>query len=156
MLHILPLTCSVHGRIKKVLPVHVWLRVWPKSEYRPTTGMQRTEMLLASVQEQDVAAPSVAAPPRSCQPHGALLMGFTCAPWKAAKPPSWVRIWGLLEGREADGSSSISNVLWRVLLFLPAGVEGPMEGPFSLLRNAHISQQVLGWTGLWSYSSLAL
>lgn len=109
-----------------------WLRVWPKVNTDPITWMQRTEMLLASVQEQ---TSPVAAPPRPCQSHGALPMGFMCAPWEAAKPPCWVRIWGLLESMEADGSSFISKVQWSVLVCLAAGVKGLVEGPLSLLRN---------------------
>lgn len=102
-----------------------------KSEYRPHHRMQRTEMLLASVQEQPS---SVAAPPRSCQPNRTLPVGFMCASWKAAKPPCWVKIWGLLESREADGSSSISKVLWSVWFALLVVLRGLWKD-LSLLRN---------------------
>lgn len=65
----------------------------------------------------------------------AVPMGFMCTPWKAAKAPCWVKIWGLLESREPDGSSSISKALWSVLVCLAASVKGPTEGPLSLLRK---------------------
>lgn len=122
------LTCSVHGGIKKVLPLHIWLMIWPKVNTDPITECRELRCCWHRFKSNPLWLPhqSLASPMGLCQ-------WGSCASWKAEIPPCWVKIWSLLESMEADGSSSISKVLWSVLVCL--GVKEAMEEPLSLPRN---------------------
>lgn len=124
------LTCSVHGGIKKVLPLHIWLMIWPKVNTDPITECRELRCCWHRFKSNPLWLPhqSLASPMGLCQ-------WGSCASWKAEIPPCWVKIWGLLESMEADGSSSISKVLWSVLVCLDVGVKEAMEEPLSLPRN---------------------
>lgn len=82
----------------------------------------------------------------------AVPMGFMCTPWKAAKAPCWVKIWGLLESRGPDGSSSSQKhceVCWFALLPVLRGLQKDL----SLCWERWV---VLGWAEIWLFSFLAI